>query len=49
LSEEDDDPILMRHRSNRNRILDSSEANTDTTTIKKLHVSFPNLQKVPVN
>lgn len=39
----------MKHRRNRSKISDSGEASTETATIKKLNVSFPNLQKVIIN
>lgn len=46
IAEEEDDPILLKHRKNRGKATESSESMADTAVIKKLHVSFINLQKV---
>lgn len=45
IAEEEDDPILLKHRKNRGKATESSESMADTAVIKKLHVSFINLQK----
>ncbi|XP_064598762.1 serine/threonine-protein kinase mTOR-like [Liolophura sinensis] len=44
-ADDEDDPLLAKHRQNRNRKTDTSGESTDTATIKKLHVSSANLQK----
>ncbi|KAK3104575.1 hypothetical protein FSP39_005244 [Pinctada imbricata] len=46
IAEEEDDPILMKHRKNRVKpSVESGETQAETVIIKKLHVSFLNLQK----
>ncbi|XP_071144772.1 serine/threonine-protein kinase mTOR-like isoform X1 [Mytilus edulis] len=45
IAEEEDDPILMKHRKDRKKITEASSTGTDTIISKKLPVSFPNLQK----
>ncbi|XP_063975702.1 serine/threonine-protein kinase mTOR [Diachasmimorpha longicaudata] len=42
---EGDDYLLMRHRNSRNKNRDLSLTSSDTTMIKRLHVSASNLQK----
>ena len=51
LAEEEDDPLLVKHRANRNKATEAQaeQQSTDTATIKKLHVSVPNLQRVSQN
>ncbi|XP_048736860.2 serine/threonine-protein kinase mTOR-like [Ostrea edulis] len=45
IAEEEDDPILLKHRKNRGKASESSDSLAETAVIKKLHVSFTNLQK----
>ncbi|KAL5013846.1 hypothetical protein ScPMuIL_008116 [Solemya velum] len=45
LSDDEDDAMLAKKRKNRHKIADSSESVHETPTIKKLHVSYLNLQK----
>ncbi|KAL3862460.1 hypothetical protein ACJMK2_008424 [Sinanodonta woodiana] len=44
-AEEDEDPIIGKNRKNKGKAIESGEATIDTGIIKKLHVSYINLQK----
>ena len=46
LAEEEQDPILARHQQNRQKTTPSVDQSSETATIKKLHVSSANLQRV---
>ncbi len=48
IADEEDDPLLVKHRAKRNKVSAESAADqsSETATIKKLHVSSANLQKV---
>ncbi|XP_060066726.1 serine/threonine-protein kinase mTOR-like [Ylistrum balloti] len=45
IAEEEEDPMLSSHRRNKMKVSETGEASIEVATIKKLHVSFPNLQK----
>ncbi|XP_062572359.1 serine/threonine-protein kinase mTOR-like [Saccostrea cucullata] len=45
IAEEEDDPVLLKHKKNRGKTSESNDTLADTAVIKKLHVSFTNLQK----
>ena len=51
LAEEEDDPLLVKHRASRNKASEAQaeQQSTDIATIKKLHVSVPNLQRVSID
>ncbi|XP_060595349.1 serine/threonine-protein kinase mTOR-like [Ruditapes philippinarum] len=44
IAEEEDDPILMKYKRNRSKVVESEKKQSEQTVIKKLHVSFMNLQ-----
>ncbi|XP_053376740.1 serine/threonine-protein kinase mTOR-like [Mercenaria mercenaria] len=44
IAEEEDDPILMKYKRNRSKVVESEKKQSEQTVIKKLHVSFINLQ-----
>ena len=50
IAEDEEDPLLVKHKMNRNKSgTNNTEQSTETATIKKLHVSSANLQRVSPN
>ncbi|XP_048250308.1 serine/threonine-protein kinase mTOR-like isoform X1 [Haliotis rufescens] len=45
IAEEEDDPVLIKHKKNRLKAPQSSDQTTETATIKKLHVNFNHMQR----
>ena len=45
VAEEEDDPILLKHKRNRSKVIEQ-ETKVEPQTIKKLNVSFAHLQAV---
>lgn len=47
IAEEEEDPLLSKHKLSRSKGASvNTDQSTDTATIKKLHVSSANLQRV---